>query len=206
MYTKYKIQDTVRVPPSNFGNNLKETIMKVAQENYEGVMDQDMGVVVSVISIDDIREGKIIPGDGSAYYDTDLSLLLYKPEMHEVVYGLVSEITEFGAFIKIGPIEGLVHVSQIMDDYINYDPKMPGFSGKETNKKLQANDSVLARIVSISMKGNVPSSKIGLTMRQLGFGKEEWLHIDEKLKKKAEKNKAAAKEKSVSKEERGKAK
>jgi len=148
------------------------------------VLDDDMGVVVSVIGVEDVGEGKVVPGDAGVYFNANIKMLLYKPQMHEVVEGTVSEITEFGAFVRTGPVEGLVHVSQIMDDYINYDPKLPGFVGKETSKKLQLNDTVMARVVTISMKGTIASSKIGLTMRQLGLGKEDWLKIDAKEKAK----------------------
>ncbi|AJF60390.1 MAG: DNA-directed RNA polymerase [Candidatus Diapherotrites archaeon] len=184
MFRLYSIKDTVRVPPSKLGENLKATILKSIQEEYEGLLDEDLGIVVAVTEIESVGEGKIVPGDGAVYYDADIKMLIYKPEMHEVVEGVVSEITEFGAFVKIGAIEGLVHVSQIMDDYINYDAKAPCFVGKESLKKLQVNDTVLARIVTISLKGNISSSKIGLTMRQEGLGKKDWKKIDEKAKKK----------------------
>jgi len=123
-----------------------------------------------------------VPGDGSVYYNTNIKMLVYKPEMHEVVEGVVSEVTEFGAFVKTGPLEGLIHVSQIMDDYINYDAKLPGFSGKDTAKRLTVKDVVLARIVTVSLKGTISSSKVGLTMRQPGLGKADWSKIDEKEK------------------------
>ena len=101
--------------------------------------------------------------------------------------GTITEVTEFGAFVRIGPIEGLIHVSQLMDDYINYDSKLPGFVGKKTDKKIVVDDNILARIVTISLKGDVSSSKIGLTMRQPFLGKPEWERIDEKAAKKANK-------------------
>ena len=50
---------------------------------------------------------------------------------------------------------------------------MPGFIGKRTNKKLLIDDVVIARIVSVSLKGNIQNSKIGLTMRQPYLGKED---------------------------------
>ncbi len=184
MYLIYSIQDTIRVPPNKLGGNLKKTILKLVQTEYEGLLDEDLGVVVSVMEIENIGEGKVVPGDGAIYYNIDAKMLIYKPEIQEVVEGFVSEITEFGAFVRIGPIDGLVHVSQIMDDYINYDSKMPGFTGKESNKKLKLNDQVIARIVTASLKGSISSSKIGLTMRQIGLGKPEWKKIDEKLKAK----------------------
>ncbi len=200
MYSLVKVNEKVRVPPKEFGGKLKETILKIVQEEYEGVVDEDLGLVIAVTGVGEVGEGKVVLGDGAAYYQTELELLMYKPLMHEVVEGIVTEITEFGAFVRISPIEGLVHVSQIMDDYINYDAKMPGFIGKKTGKKLTVDDEVVARIVTISLKGNIQNSKIGLTMRQPFLGKESWIKKDEKQLKEGAKKKEAPKEKKSKKE------
>jgi hypothetical protein len=87
-----------------------------------------------------------------------------------------------------------------MDDYINYDAKLPGFVGKKTDKKIVPEDNVLARIVTISLKGDVSSSKIGLTMRQAFLGKSDWAKIDEKILK-DDKGKKAKKEETQEPEE-----
>jgi DNA-directed RNA polymerase subunit E' len=177
MYYLVKIKEKVRVPPKEFGEKLDSTILKIVQQEYEGLIDEDLGLIVAVISTGNIGKGKIVPGDGAAYFETELEILVFKPLMHELVEGFVSEVTEFGAFIRFSPIDGLVHVSQIINDYITYDAKLPGFTGKKTRVKLTANDEVLARIVTISLKGNIQNSKIGLTMRQPFLGKEEWQKI-----------------------------
>ncbi len=187
MYYKYNITGPIRVPPKELKGNLKKTLLGIAQKEYEGIMDEDMGIVIAVTNIKNSGAGKIIPGDGGVYYTSDFEMIIYKPELQELIKGSISEITEFGAFVKTGPIEGLIHVSQIMDDFINYDPKVPNFTGKETNKKLGINDEVKARIVTVSLKGNIANSKIGLTMRQEGLGKENWKQLEEKQKKKKEK-------------------
>lgn len=192
MYALYKIRDTVRVPPKEFGQKLEKAVLKISQEEYEGVVDDDLGIIVAVTNSANVGEGKVVPGDGAAYHEAELDLLVFKPELLEVIEGFVSEITEFGAFIKIGPMEALVHVSQIMDDYINYDAKSTVFIGKESGKKLQVDDKVMARIVSCSMKNSVQNSKIGLTMRQIGLGKSDWLSIDQSSKERKAKGKAAA--------------
>lgn len=202
MYSVYRIKDTVRVPPKEFGQRLEKAVLKISQEEYEGVVDEDLGIIVAVTNASNIGEGKVIPGDGAAYHAAELEVLVFKPELQEVVEGIVSEITEFGAFIKIGPMEALVHVSQIMDDYINYDAKSTVFFGKESGKKLQVEDKVMARIVSCSLKNSVQNSKIGLTMRQLGLGKSDWLQIDQNLKEKKAKGKTAPKGTKVEKQER----
>lgn len=182
MYALCEIRDTIRVPPDKFESNLEKSMLKIIQEEYEGLVDEDLGVIVAVNDVKNVGEGKVIPGEGAAYYSADFELLVYKPEVQEVVEGFVSEVAEFGAFLRTGPVEGLIHVSQIMDDYINYDGKLPGFVGKSSKKKLVVNDEVIARVISVSLKGSIAESKIGLTMRQPFLGKEEWQKIDEKLK------------------------
>ncbi len=195
MYTMHTLSDTVRVPPTEFGGQLKKSILGLLQEEYEGLVDEDLGVVVSVNSVNEVGSGKVIPGDGGAYYKADFKALFYKPEVQEIVEGSVSEITEFGAFVRIGPIEGLVHVSQILDDYINHDAKSKSFVGKKTNRKISAEDTVTARVVTVSLKGTISSSKIGLTMRQPFLGKDEWIFSDEKqAKKPSAESKGKAKE------------
>lgn len=191
MYSICKIKDMVRVPPKEFGQKLEKAVLKISQQEYEGIVDEDLGIIVAVTNAEKVGEGKVVPGDGAAYHEAELELLVFKPELQEVVEGAVSEITEFGAFVKIGPMEALVHVSQIMDDYINYDAKSTVFVGKESGKKLQVEDVVLARIVSCSLKNSVQNSKIGLTMRQVGLGKGDWLSLDKDAKEKKPKAKAS---------------
>ncbi|MCX6798778.1 MAG: DNA-directed RNA polymerase [Candidatus Diapherotrites archaeon] len=179
MYSIVKIKEKVRVPPKMFSDKLEKSILAIVQEEYEGLIDEDIGLVIAVTKVDSVGEGNIVLGDGAAYYEADVEMLVYKPFVHEIVEGNISEVTEFGAFVRISPIEGLIHVSQIMDDFINYDAKLPGFVGKKTKKKLVVDEVVLARIVSVSLKGNIQNSKIGLTMRQPFLGKQEWAKIDE---------------------------
>lgn len=194
MYAIISMKDTVRVPPKDFGSKLNEAILRIVKEEYEGIVDESVGVIVAVLEVEKVGEGKVVPGDGAAYYESEYKALVYKPEPKEIVEGTITEITEFGAFVRTGPIEGLIHVSQIMNDYINYDAKGPGFIGKETNKKLGLDDQVVARIVTCSLKGNIPNSKLGLTMRQPGLGKEDWLAVDLKKKEKQKKEKEKKKE------------
>jgi DNA-directed RNA polymerase subunit E' len=126
--------------------------------------------------------------------------LVFKPELHELVYGKVSEITNFGAFIDMGPMRGMIHISQTMDDYVSFS-KDEALLGKNSKRTLKVGDLCLARVVAISHKGNDP--KIGLTMRQPGLGKLEWIKEDQakreaeakKLAKASEKTEKGAKKK-----------
>ena len=102
------------------------------------------------------------------------------------------EITNFGAFINMGVMKGMIHISQTMDDYVSFS-KEGTLSGKASKRALKAGDLCLARVVAISHKGDDP--KIGLTMRQPGLGKLEWVKEDSDKKRKDDEKAAKAAEK-----------
>ena len=175
MYKLVSIKDTVRVPPQDFGKKIDESVIGVLRRQYENKIDTDLGVILAICGVRGIGPGKIIAGDGASYHELIFDALVFQPTLHETVNGKVSEITQFGAFIKIGPIDGLVHVSQVTDDYISYNEKTGVLVGKDSGHVLKEGDSVRARIVTISIKPVITDSKIGLTMRQPGLGKMEWI-------------------------------
>ena len=191
MYTKIRAIDVVRVPPERLGDELRPTVKEMLQDNLEGRMDKKIGMVIAILDVVDMKEGRIIIGDGGVYYETVFDMLVFKPKMQEIVEGEVVEIVAFGAFVAIGPLDGLLHISQITDEYISYDEKGEKLVTKDTGKTLGEGDKLRARIVAISLNEMDPGdSKIGLTMRQPGLGKLEWIEEErEKEKKGGQENK-----------------
>lgn len=190
MYLISKIEDTVRIPPSRFEEPLNEVASEIINESYVGKIDKKMGLMVTVKDIEEIGVGKVIMGDGAAYHEVVFTALFFKPDLHEIVEGEVIEVTEFGAFIRIGPMDGLVHVSQVTDDYINYDGKRGALIGKESKKTLEEGNKVRARIVALSLKGkSSKETKIGLTMRQPNLGRVEWIETEKEKRTKKGKGK-----------------
>ncbi len=187
MYEIVTLEDSIRVPPRFLGEKKEDAIKGALQGYMEGSFEKDVGVVLAVTEIGEIGEGHIIPGDGAVYYPTKFEVLAFNPEMHELLDGNVIEIVEFGAFVRLGPMDGLVHVSQLANDFMSYS-KEGVLQGRESGKVLKTGDTVRARVVSISLK-QTQTAKLGLTMRQPGLGKLEWIRKkeEEKKKKKGEK-------------------
>jgi len=171
-----EITDHIRVPPDLFGLEVKESVVKRLKKKYEGFISKDLGIVIDVKDVKTIGEGVIIPGDGASYYDTTFELLTFKPEMQEVVLGKIKDIADFGAFINLGPIEGMIHVSQTMDDFVSFS-KEKVLSGKESKKTLKVGDKCRARLIAVSFK-DVTNPKLGLTMRQPYLGRLDWIDDD----------------------------
>ena len=194
MFYVVDIEDYVRVEPRLFGLDTKTAVEEQLKSTYSEYHDEELGEVVAVISVGDIGEGIIIPGDGAAYYNSEFKLLVWKPELQELVFGTISEVTNFGAFINLGVMQGMIHISQTMEDYVSFSTSNT-LSGRSTKKVLKKGDNCLARIVAISYKSEVP--KIGLTMRQPGLGKLEWIEEEKKKAKATAKKQAAAEAKAV---------
>lgn len=188
MYIKIRAVDVVRVPPKRLGDDLQLTVKEMLQEKLEGRMDKKIGMFIAILDVVDIKEGRLMIGDPGVYYETVFDALVFRPRMQEIVEGEVVEIVEFGAFVQIGPLDGLLHISQITDEYISYDEKGAKLVTKDTSRTLGEGDRLRARIVAISLNERDPGdSKIGLTMRQPGLGKIEW--IEEEREKEREKEK-----------------
>ena len=202
MFYLAEVEDYVRVEPKLFGLPTVDAVDQQLREIYSNYYDKELGRAVAVIDVLEVGEGVIIPGDGATYYKSVFKVLVWKPELQELVYGEVAEITKFGAFIDMGVMRGMIHISQTMDDFVSFS-KTNVLSGKVSKRNLKQGDLCIARIVAISHKGDEP--KIGLTMRQPGLGKIEWIKEDA-IKKQKEEEKAERLAKSEAKAAEKKAK
>ncbi len=187
MYFVIETNETVRVPPEHLGEEYERTAKDIAIKNVEGkigVLDRNLvrdvndrkyiNLLVLESKLD--GEGRIVHGDSGVYQEVKMKILAYQPMMQEVVEGDVADVKKFGAFVSIGPIEGLLHVSQVMDDRIEVDEENKRMMGKDTKRDLKVGDLVRTRIVALSLSDSrLDESKIGLTMRQNFLGKFAWL-------------------------------
>jgi len=198
MYSSVKVKSRIRVPPVLFGKKIEEAIEESVRVGFNGFLDPNEGLFLELIDVESIGDGLIISGDGAVYYDTVFNMVSYKPLVQELVEGTISEIAEFGAFAKIGPIEGLIHKSQIMDDFVSYS-KSGSLAGKERSIKI--GDKVRARVIAANLK-NLQTAKVGLTMRQEGLGVIGWADKKAEPKKTAKKEEKEAPKPKKKKEER----
>ena len=186
MFKLYTIFGRIEIPPFLFDQEKTISARIILSEDYEGIITKEYGFIISVVDVLSVGPGIIIPGNANTFHEVEFTILSFKPTLQEVIEGDVVEIVDFGAFLRMGPLDGLVHVSQICDDYISYEQVGNRFIGKETGKILEVNDSVRARIIAVSL-GMGRSGKLGLTMRQKFLGKEDWIQndIEQELAEKA---------------------
>lgn len=195
MYFVLTCKDKVRLPAQYFSMKLEDSLSQILREKYERRIDKDAGIVLALWNVKPDGDGVVIAGDNAAYYNVAFDVLAYHPQVNEIVETDVSEIVEFGAFLQLGPMEGLVHLSQIANDFLTYNKKTASFTGRESKKNLKKGDHVFAKISTVSMKSSIPETKVGLTMRPDGLGKDEWLSAKKAAPAEIEKKKEGKKKK-----------
>lgn len=184
MYRIVEMSDTVRIPPDKMGGDMTKVLEELVHTSFEGRMTKSHGITVLTTDVMPLDEGTIIHGDGAIYQRVKFNAMVFRPENQEIVDGIVCEVVEFGMFVHIGPLDALVHMSQIMNDYVSVDMMNERIVGKETSRDVEVGENVRARIVTASLNELSPrESKIGLTMRQPSLGKPEWLDADRKRRK-----------------------
>jgi len=206
MYYRVRVGDTIRIPPDKFSKDLDTVVTDIVQKTFEGTMRKHHGIIVVADNIEPVGNGIVIHGDGAMYQKVAFDALTFKPELQEVLDAIVCEIVEFGAFCHIGPLDALIHMSQIMNDYVEVDAENEVITGKEKKFVLKTGDPVRARVVAVSLNElSSRESKIGLTMRQPALGAHEWIYAPSEEEKNKEEKKEKKKEKKK-KKKRGKRK
>lgn len=173
MFYKIEIEDYVALSPELFEGDLTNAIKEQLSRVYENKTTEEFGLVISVLNVGEIGQGFKLPEDSSRYYVVKFTVLAYKPELHEVVEGEVSSVTNFGIFVNMGVIDGLTHLSQTMVDQVSFS-NTGMIQGSQTGQTLKAGDMVRASVVAVSFK-DIRDVKIGLTMRQPGLGSLSWM-------------------------------
>jgi len=181
MYLRVKREDIVRIPPDRLAEDIDTLAQQLTRETLEGKVGADKSLTLIASNIQREGEGRIVHGDGAIYQKVKFDAVVFKPYLQEIVDGTVVEVLKFGAFIRFGPLDGLLHISQILDDRVDADEVGQRLVGKDSKRDVRVGDKVRARVVAVSLNERNPrESKIGLTMRQAGLGKLDWIEEDRK--------------------------
>jgi len=181
MFLIIHMNDVVRIPPNRLTSSLKNTAITILKEKYESMISPELGYVIMIVDASANAVGKLVAGDGSTYHKVQFKALTFYPKLQEVVEGEIVEITDFGAFVRVGPTDALLHLSQITDDYLKSDVKQGIIIANQTAKSLKIGSKIRARVTAISLGKGTGMGKIGITCRQPFLGSNEW--IEQEIKK-----------------------
>lgn len=178
-------QEIIEVAPydANRGGLLMELegirgflpVSQLAAEHYPRVSDSDKDQILSKLNpligkalrvrILDLsrKDNKLIFSEKEAVRD-DVAGRLEKLKVGDEVEGVVTGVIDFGAFVNVDGIEGLIHISEISWERVE-DPK----------KYVKVGDQVKAKIIAID------KDRLSLSIKQMTS--DPWLSEVKKFKK-----------------------
>ena len=181
MFSISTLDDIVRIPPNLFGTSLNKAAIDILKAKYESMVKPDLGYIIMVLGAKVEPMGKLIAGDGGTFHRVEFDALTFFPKLQEIIHGELVDITDFGAFVRIGPTDALLHLSQVMDDYLKSNIASGVILANQSGRTLKIGSSIRARITAVSLGKASTMGKIGITCRQPFLGTDEW--IEEDLKK-----------------------
>lgn len=181
MFSISTLVDVIRIPPSLFGTVLKRAAVTILKEKYESMISADLGYIIMIMDAKVEPMGKMVPGDGGTFHKVEFEALTFYPKLQEIIQGEIVDITDFGAFVRIGPTDALLHLSQVMDDYLKSDVKSGMIIANQSGRTLKVGSTLRSRITAVSLGKAASMGKIGITCRQPFLGADEW--IQEEIKK-----------------------
>lgn len=175
MFSISTLIDVVRIPPNLFETTLEKAAMNILKEKYESMINSDLGYIIMILGAEVSEMGKMIAGDGGTFHRVKFEALTFYPKMQEIVRGEIVDITDFGAFVRIGPTDALLHLSQVMDDYLKSDVKSGMIVANQSGRVLKVGSTIRSRITAVSLGKAATMGKIGITCRQPFLGADEWI-------------------------------
>jgi small subunit ribosomal protein S1 len=182
---EFESQEIVEVSPydANRGGLLIELegirgflpVSQLSAEHYPRVSDSDKDEILTKLNslvnktlrvrILDVsrKDNKLIFSEKEAVRD-DMASRLAELKVGDVVEGMVTGVIDFGAFVNVDGIEGLVHISEISWERVE-DPR----------KYIKVGDTIKAKIIAID------KDRLSLSIKQMS--EDPWLSEVKQFKK-----------------------
>lgn len=154
---------------------MKKAALNILKEKYESMINAELGYIIMILDVKVEEMGRLIAGDGGTFHRVEFDALTFYPKLQEIVRGEIVDITDFGAFVRIGPTDALLHLSQVMDDYLKSDVKAGTIFANQSERTLKVGSTLRTRITAVSLGKAASMGKIGITCRQPFLGADEWV-------------------------------
>ena len=151
MFSISTLTDVVRIPPKLFGESLKKAAITILREKYESMINPELGYVIMIHGYQSREDGQNYCRRRRYLSQSRVYRSYIPSKTQEIVRGEIVEITDFGAFVRIGATDALLHLSQIMDDYLKSDVKSGMILANQSGRTMKIGTTLRARITAVSL-------------------------------------------------------
>lgn len=101
MFILSRLTDLIRLSPDQFNKNPKKSIINELNKKYANKIVQNLGLVISVWDLIKVEDGLLKPGDGASFIKVELTVVVFRPFVGEILTGWIEECTSDGIKVKM---------------------------------------------------------------------------------------------------------
>lgn len=168
MFILSELSDLVNIPPGSFLIPNHLAITDELHKKYANKIISNLGLVISVWDILDIKDGMLKPGEGAAFVETKFRLVVWKPFVGEVLTGWVKECTSEGINVKLDFFDEIFIPKHYLFEDCTFRPAENAWvwqTDDETELFIDINDKIRFRVeqeVFVNIKPKSSSEAVGL--------------------------------------------
>ncbi|CAK7903883.1 DNA-directed RNA polymerase III subunit RPC8 [[Candida] anglica] len=169
MFILSEVSDLVRIPPHTFNIPIPQSISNELSKKYANKVVSNLGLVVCVWDLLDIKDGLLKPGDGAAFVEVRFRCVVWKPFIGEILTGWVSECTAEGIKIKTEFFDEIVIPKNYLFENCSFRPADKAWvwqPDEETELFIDVNEKIRFRIeeeIFVNIKPKTSSEAQGLS-------------------------------------------
>lgn len=168
MFILSEVEDLIRIPPHTFDTPIEEAIINEVNLKYANKVVSNLGLVITVWDLLDIKDGRLKPGDGAAFVETRFRCIVWKPFTGEIVTGWVAECSAEGIKVKVGFFDDIFIPKSYLFENCSFkvaDKAWVWSPDGENELYIDANDKIRFRIeeeVFVNVKPKNSNEAMGL--------------------------------------------
>jgi len=123
MFQLTTIRDTIRLHPAHLIDQyMRDHIRVYIHKKYCNRIIRSIGLAVAVFCIDKIGEAFLPPGDGGAHIKTTFQMLMWRPQVGELIVGKVYACDATGILVTVGFFANIFVPQSQFNENMFFDP------------------------------------------------------------------------------------
>jgi DNA-directed RNA polymerase subunit E'/Rpb7 len=144
------ITEQITIPPKLLNDKLMSTIESIFSKKVVGRCDDNIGYIMELIQIQNIKGGNIIGENANVIYDVSAKVKSFMIDKDEVIKAIVTKIDNKGLFAQAGPFQIYVSVSKIPSSYRF---ENGSFIKSDGSNIIKLNDMISIKVIGKKLSG-----------------------------------------------------
>lgn len=116
MFVLSTFQDTIRVPPKHLGSPIEDVLADELNLRLANKVVLNVGLVICLNDIVEVGESYIFNGDGAIHTKCKFRMIVFRPQIGEVLCGTLRSGSKEGLKISLGFFDSIVVPSQQLNE------------------------------------------------------------------------------------------